>query len=413
MESSGEPGRIQISEETYTILKSSSIALYNLTARAPIKIKGVDNEVSTFWVDGSSEIHKLQLGPVLNNIMQVSSHMFSSATAADGSCTFPHLKMSDLDSVKGLISRSNSLVSMNSPESIASGRTSGSDITRIIDCNDTCLTESINAEISPKILVICNVAKDRLKLVKLFIETFGLGLQFDYAFSLTEAKEKILVSSPFDVVIVDRSIDLRQTLELFLKWLKIEASIPLIIAFQFQISYNAMSTKFIDFYWNNTTKEEICFNFLHSPNPFAKQFLTKSRSIVAEERSEKIRILLIISSVTKHKMISKQLKACFKDIPVDIEVCMNGKYAIDELNSDKYRDLVLIDNAVSTSVPIGELLFLYRYSSNSSVLVGLSTPPSSSFESLLELGCDTVWTLPLPSELLLLGKIKRLCSHRF
>ena len=64
------PNKIQISDVTARILKTSVEPLYYLTGRDPIDIKGLDHKMANYWIDKMTESHALALENISKSISE-------------------------------------------------------------------------------------------------------------------------------------------------------------------------------------------------------------------------------------------------------------------------------------------------------------------------------------------------------
>jgi hypothetical protein len=279
-----------------------------------------------------------------------------------------------------------------------------------------------NDNIPVKVLIICGLSKMRLSVVKLLIEVFGDSICFNYAESIKQAMENALTSvHNYNLVLVDEMTGPVNDIMALLVWLKNELNIPTAINFNSKrIPSMKDGQKYVDFFWGMKlpTKEEITFAFLRSTNPFAVMLITQPHNSEPVERSNTLKILIIVRNLSKSKIISKQVQSSLAKFkcPLDIIVANSGTDAIDKIYDNDHIHMVMVDNALGASVgdvTASEVLFhLNRAkSTKDSILVGLTTSANVNSDNLIKIGCDLVWSLPLPSSDILSLRMKKFFSY--
>jgi len=434
MESTGEPNQIQVSEATANILKSSEQELYNMTAREPISIKGLDHKMSNYWIDTMSESHAAERDDIMKNIIQVSTQIVSDFdTTPNNVGKFPHLIMPTLkrNGAFTKLIRSNSNQSLHSMTSgdVPTGLTSESDMKRIFQDAENCSVMSgpteaseWNDNIPVKALIICGLSKMRLSVVKLLIEVFGDSICFNYAESIKQAMENALTSvHNYNLVLVDEMTGPVNDIMALLVWLKVELNVPTAINFNSKrIPSMRDGQKYVDFFWGMKlpTKEEITFSFLRSTNPFAVMLITQPHNSEPVEKTSTLKILIIVRNLSKSKIIGKQVQSSLAKFkcPLDIMVTNSGTDAIEKIYDSNYVHMVMVDNALGASVgdvTFSEVLFHLQRSKSTkdSISVGLTTSANVNSDNLIKIGCDLVWSLPLPSSDILSLRMKKFFSY--
>lgn len=424
MESTGEPDRIQISDTTAQILMSSGEPLYFLTSREPIVVKGIDHLMSNYWVDNMTPPHAAKMEIITNNIMAITQQLVSDFDSTpDNIGKFPHLVMPSLgknDAIKKLI-RQNSSISLNSMTSgdIPTGNTSEADINRIIQ--EVCQNQSVLSDPTDasqygdaplKVLIICGLSKMRVNIFKLIVDSFGDSVQFCYADNANQAMEKVLSSvHNFSIVIVDELIgNVNNSSTALLAWLKNDMKVAVTITFSSNSVPNTQATKskaHVDFVWSNSklpTKQELSFAFFKSSNNLAVRLITKQRVTDVVEKPNTMKVMIIIRDLSKSKMISKQVQTALSKLPIPVEVFVanNGSEAIDRIYDSPFINIIMIDNALGSSVgdvTVPEILghLQYAIATKESIIIGLTTSTNTNSDYMIKCGVDFVWPLPLPS----------------
>ena len=420
MESTGEPNKIQISDVTASILKSSVKPLYNLTERSPIPIKGIEHMMSNYWIESMTDSHALTVEAISQNIRATIPTIVSNFNVTTKG-KFPHMMVPVLrstDDVKNII-KSNSAVSMLSTSSadIPTGQVSLSDMNRILDADDISMisgpTEGseFDESIPIKVLIVCGQSRLRLSIVKLLVEVLGGGIHFSHAENRTQATEKILACiQNYSIVIVEESND---TINL-LKWLKAEIKVPITVLINMsKFTSPALKSKFVDFLWTKQlpTKEEFSFSFIRSSNPSAVRLIThcnyKRTSSIAKSTIA-IKALLIAPNLSKSKMVSRQLKSALSRLSTSAEVftSTNGDEAVEMIYDNDY-DMILIDNAFGADLAevLHHLQYRFMESLKAPMIIGMSSTATSDY--LIKNGADMIWQLPLPTADVLANKIRK------
>jgi CheY-like chemotaxis protein len=152
-----------------------------------------------------------------------------------------------------------------------------------------------------------------------------------------------------------------------------------------------------------------------SSDSFIKSIIDIPRASSYRKTDTTFEVLLVCSSNTCYKMMTKQLSNLLEemDIPYRISVASDGIDALDKCGNTM-MDLIIVDNAFKASdMHVCESLEFLRHqmTTSSTLIVVLSKSAITNTSTLVDAGADVIWPKPLPDKETLKNRLSRICKY--